>query len=151
MEQNKNELSVNTSVFNGDRDAYCSMPMNTPQERKIVAKALESSDVLLNDCVGESFNLIGVYTEKKLVEKKDDKGNIEINKETGQVTLVNKYRSILFAEDGKTYATGAYGVYASLKSLFFIYGTPDQWESPIAVKVIKKKLPDNKTSLNLEY
>lgn len=146
MNQEKNELSV----FETEKEVFCSMPTKSVEDRKAVAKALEQSDVLLNDCVGQKFELKGIYTEKKMIQKMNDKKELELD-EHGNVIMIPKYRTILFAEDGKTYATGAYGVYSSIKSLIYVYGTPDQWDAPVSVTVIKQKLKDGKTTLKLDY
>lgn len=151
MNESKNALQVGNNVFESDKEIYCSMPTKSVEERKIVAKALEQSDVLLNDCVGQTILVIGVYTEKKLVEKLDEEDQPIVNEVTGQKEMMPKFRTILFGDDGKTYATGSYGVHASLRSMFYVYGTPDQWDAPISVKVIKQKISDKKTSLKLEY
>ena len=150
-ESTNNALQVGAFGFGIEKEVYCSMPVKSVEDRKLVAKALEQSDVLLNDCVGQEILVKGIYSEQKQVEKLDEDGNPIINKVTGEVEMMPKYRTILFGDDGKTYATGAYGIYASLKSMFFVYGTPDQWDAPIKVKVIKQKISDKKTSLKLEY
>ena len=147
MLENKNELAV----FESQKEVYCSMPNTTIEDRKLIAKALEQSDVLLNDCVGQEFELKGIYTEQKMVVKLDDKKNPVTDEKTGEVVMIPKYRTILFAEDGKTYATGAYGVYQSLKTMLYVYGTPNTWEKSIPVKVVKIKLKDGKTSLKLDF
>lgn len=150
-ESTNNALQVNSIKFGSEKDAYCSMPTETVEQRKLIARALEHSDALVKDCVNQSFKLIGVYSEKKMVVKLNAKKEPEVDEKTGEVVMIPKYRTILFAEDGKTYATGAYGIYSSVGSLFYVYGEPSTWEKPIDVKIIEKKLTDGKTTLKLEY
>lgn len=144
--ENKNEMAV----FTSEKDVYCSIPMNSVEDRKMVAKALEQSDVLLNDVVGTTFDLKGFYIEKKMIQKTNDKKELQFD-ENGEPIMIPKYRTILFDDDGKTYATGSYGVYQSINSIRFVYGEPVAWGNPIPVKVIKQKLKDGKTSLKLEF
>ena len=146
MLETKNELAV----FESEKDVYCSMPTESIEDRKLVARALEKSDVLLNDCEGQSFNLKGFYLEKKMIAELDAK-NEPVTDENGVVKVRPKYRTILFADDGKTYASGAYGVYSSIKSMVYVFGNPNTWLKPIPVTVKKPKLKDGKTSLKLEF
>ena len=120
------------------RKSYCSKRPQSFEEKKELFNALESADVLLNDCVNQVIKIKDVFSEK--YQKIDEK--------TGEE--VTKYRTILFDEDGKTYVTTAYGIINVLERIFKIFGTPENWEEPIAVKVIKKSIKNNKTSLSLE-
>ena len=94
--EDKNELTL----FSGlTKNVYCSKMASTEEEKKELFNALETCDVLLNDCVGTEFELKDIYVEEKEV----------IDDESGEVK--KKYRSILFDTTGKTYATGSYGIY----------------------------------------
>lgn len=115
---------------------YSSMALETIQDRKDLYNALETCDVLLNDVVNTEIMIKDVYVEEREV----------LNEDTGEVQ--NKYRTIIFDLDGKTYATGAYGVYNSIKKLMKVYGLPT-WEEGVKVKVAKKPIKDGKTSLVL--
>ena len=92
----KNEITLFSGVKN---NVYCSKEVTSIEDKKELFNALESCDVLLNDCVGQEINLKDIYVEEK--EVMDDK--------TGE--MKTKYRTILFDESGQTYATGSYGVY----------------------------------------
>ena len=116
---------------------YCSMVANTDEEKKKLFNTLESCDVLLNDCVGNEIAIKDIYIEEKNV----------IDEETGELRI--KYRTIIFDENGQTYATGAYGIYNVLKKIVQIYGTPDLWQEPLKVKVSKKPIGNGKQSLTL--
>ena len=99
--------------------------------------ALESCDILLNDCVNNEIELKDIYIEERQV----------VDKETGEVKT--KFRTILFDVNGQTYATGSYGIYNILSKIVKIYGLPDTWEKPLKVKVAKKPIKDGKSSLTL--
>ena len=116
---------------------YCSMVAITDEEKKKLFNTLESCDVLLNDCVGNEIAIKDIYIEERNV----------IDEETGE--LRTKYRTIIFDENGQTYATGAYGIYNVLKKIVQIYGTPDLWQEPLKVKVSKKPIGNGKQSLTL--
>lgn len=116
---------------------YCSMVANTDEEKKKLFNTLESCDVLLNDCVGNEIAIKDIYIEEKNV----------VDEETGELRI--KYRTIIFDENGQTYATGAYGIYNVLKKIVQIYGTPDLWQEPLKVKVSKKPIGNGKQSLTL--
>ena len=132
--EDKNELTL----FSGlTKNVYCSKMASTEEEKKELFNALETCDVLLNDCVGTEFELKDIYVEEKEV----------IDDETGEVK--KKHRSILFDTTGKTYATGSYGIYNILKKIVSIYGLPTTWENPIKVKVSKRPIGNGKQTLTL--
>lgn len=116
---------------------YCSMVATTDEEKKKLFNTLESCDVLLNDCVGNEIAIKDIYIEERNI----------IDEETGE--LRTKYRTIIFDENGQTYATGAYGIYNVLKKIVQIYGTPDLWQESLKVKVAKKPIGNGKQSLTL--
>lgn len=123
----KNELSlVNASLNN----TYCSILADDEQNKKIMINALNGCDVLLNDIVGESIVLENVFIQERET----------IDEKTGEVR--KKYRTILIDNNGKTYATSAYGVYNSLMNVFALYGTPETWKEPKTFEV--KKVKNNK-------
>lgn len=123
----KNELSlVNESLKN----VFCSILADDEKNKKIMINALNGCDVLLNDIVGETIVIENVFIQER--ETVDEK--------TGEVR--KKYRTILIDNNGKTYATSAYGVYNSLMNVFALYGTPETWKEPKTFEV--KKVKNNK-------
>lgn len=136
----KNEMVVQNNegsfLVEDMNKTFSSMKLETIEERKGLFNALETCDVLLNDVVNTEILIKDVYIEERQV----------VNEDTGEVQ--NKYRTIIFDTDGKTYATGAYGVYNSIKKLIQVYGLPT-WDNGVKVKVAKKTIKDGKTSLVL--
>lgn len=132
--EEKNEVSLFTGVKN---NMYCSIEATTDEAKKQLFNALETCDALLNDCVGQEISLKDIYVEEKQVA----------DVETGEVKV--KYRTILFDENGQTYATGSYGIYNIIKKIISIYGLPTTWENPIKVKVSKRPIGKGKQSLTL--
>ena len=134
VNENKGELTLFSGI---KQNVYCSKVAETEKEKKELFNALESCDVLLNDCVGQEINIKDMYVEEKQV----------IDDETGEIKT--KYRTILFDENGQTYATGSYGIYNVLKKIVQIYGLPESWEKPLKVKVAKRSIGNGKQSLTL--
>lgn len=134
-----NNEETNLTIFNeGKSNAYCSIQPTTEKEKKFLFNALETCDVLLNDCVGSEIEISDIYIEQRQVP----------DEETGELKI--KYRTILFDKNGQTYATGSYGIYNVLKKLVQIYGLPTEWKEPLKVKVIKRSIGDGKQSLTLQ-
>lgn len=135
---NVNEEKRELTLFSGiKQNVYCSKIAETEKEKKELFNALESCDALLNDCVGQEINIKDMYVEEKQV----------FDDETGESKT--KYRTILFDENGQTYATGSYGIYNVLKKIVQIYGLPETWEKPLKVKVAKRPIGNGKQSLTL--
>lgn len=132
----ENQTNALTLFSTSAADVFSSKEVKTLEDKKALFNALESCDVLLNDCVGKVIEIKDVYCEKQEVT----------DEETGEVRP--KYRTILFDVDGKTYATGSYGIYNVIKKLIAIYGLPT-WEDGLKVKVIKQKVKDGKSKLSL--
>jgi len=131
-----NELMLN----NEDLKIYSSVKATTVEERKTVYNALEKCDILLNDIIGTEINVKDFYIEERHKEETDET--------TGEIKKVVKYRTILFDTDGKTYATGSYGVYNALRRICLVYGEPT-WNEGVLVKVDKKPIGNGKSQLTL--
>lgn len=135
----ENNEEKNLSIFNNDeRQAICSIDPKTDDEKKKLFNALENCDVLLNDCVGQKIKIKDIYVEKRKV----------VDETTGEIK--SKYRSILFDENGQTYATGSYGIANVLYKIIQIYGFPTTWEKPLEVEVAKRPIGNGKQTLTLK-
>ena len=134
MENQGNELTLFTGASNR---VFCSKVAKNDTEKKELFNALESCDVLLNDCVGQEIEMKDLYIEEKNIV--DENGEQKI-----------KYRTIIFDANGQTYATGSYGIYNVLKKIITIYGLPNTWEQPLKVKVEKRAIGNGKQSLTLQ-
>lgn len=135
---NVNEEKRELTLFSGiKQNVYCSKVAETEKEKKELFNALESCNALLNDCVGQEIKIKDIYVEEKQV----------MDDESGEIKT--KYRTILFDENGQTYATGSYGIYNILKKIVQIYGLPESWEKPLLVKVAKRPIGNGKQSLTL--
>lgn len=138
MENKELEKTGELTLFsNLNKNIYCSKKLENEEDKKNLFNALESCDVLLNDCVGNELSIKDLYIEEKQV----------VDTETG--TVKEKYRTIIFDENGQTYATGSYGIYNIIKKIVSIYGLPENWTEPLKVKVAKKPIGNGKQSLTL--
>lgn len=133
MENENNELMI---VNEGKTKVYCSKKAETNEEKKELFNALEKCDVLLNDCVGQEIMMKDLYIEERNVT--DESGRTKV-----------KFRTIIFDENGQTYATGSYGIYNILKKIITIYGLPTEWDSAIKVQVAKRPIDNGKSTLTL--
>lgn len=133
MENENNELMI---VNEGKAKVYCSKKADTNEEKKELFNALEKCDVLLNDCVGQEIMLKDLYIEERNIVDENGKSKV-------------KFRTIIFDENGQTYATGSYGIYNILKKIITIYGLPTEWQAPIKVQVAKRPIDNGKSTLTL--
>lgn len=146
MENEKNELMI---FDNEKSNIYTTLKCESEVDKKKLYNALENCDVLLMDVINSELSIKDVYVQEIHKVVKNDKDEIQYNEKTGEVLIQTKYRTIIFDENGKTYATGAYGVINSLKRIFSIYGTPNNWTEPVKVKVVRKSTKNGKQSLSL--
>lgn len=59
------------------------------------------------------------------------------DEQTGEMT--NSARVIIVADDDKAYAATSPTLLAGLNTMFGIFGTPNTWKQPIAVKVVERR------------
>lgn len=123
---------------NNERQMFSTIDITTMENKAKLFNATENADVLANDCVGEKFNLVDAYIERIP----------SIDEETGEQKI--KYRTILFGEDGKTYASGAYGIYNTVAKILSIYGVETLHDKGLKVEIAKGTTKGNKTRLFLK-
>ena len=123
---------------NLERQMFATIDTSIMENKAKLFNATENADVLANDCVGEEFNLVDAYIER--IPTTDE--------ETGEQKI--KYRTILFGEDGKTYASGAYGIYNTVAKILQIYGVETLHDKGLKVEIAKGTTKGNKTRLFLK-
>ena len=123
---------------NLERQMFATIDASTMENKAKLFNATENADVLANDCVGEEFTLVDAYIERIPT----------IDEETGEQKV--KYRTILFGEDGKTYASGAYGIYNTVAKILQIYGVETLHDKGLKVEIAKGTTKGNKTRLYLK-
>lgn len=115
---------MESSIFGG---CYCSLPMNTDEEKKKIFNATNRADASLRECINMPIEMMGLYIEPVEFEAKDDDGRLI----EGKTQL--SPRMIIFDKDGKSYGCCSMGAYNSIKRIVSMYGLPDTWDKPITI------------------
>ena len=123
---------------NMERQMFATIDGSSMENKAKLFNATENADVLANDCVGEKFTLVDTYIERIPT----------VDEDTGEQKI--KYRTILFGEDGKTYASGAYGIYNTVSKILQIYGIETLHDKGLKVEIAKGTTKGNKTRLYLK-
>lgn len=149
-----NELvNITKDIFKMEGDnkyAIHTLNLKDKENQIKLYNSLQQCDVLLNDIRGQEIEINDVYIEKKFVHEKNEKGEI-IYDENGVAKGKDKYRTILFGSDGKTYVASAYGIYNSINQIMQIFGVPSS-DNPIKVKIGERNIKNsNHKSLILLY
>ena len=120
----------------------CTLDLNDEDNATDLYNVLTGdADALLNDMIDQEIVMVGAFMDKHPAPVVDEG--------TGEVIgTTSKYRIIIFDEEGKTYATGSYGIYNALTMIFEIFGEPSK-EHPIKVKVSKKATANGHSTLTL--
>lgn len=158
MEETKNELQVmegglmksdETLLTSKNSRRYCTMDLTKDENKITLYNSLQQCDVLLNDIKGQVIEMKDVFIEEKEVPVRDEKTDeVVYNEETGEVETKIHFRTIIYATDGQTYVSSAYGIYNSLKQIIPVFGNPSE-ENIIKVKVGEKTTRNGRKSLIL--
>lgn len=117
--------------------SYCSLNAETPEEKKALFNAQNNSAKRLADCINETIAVKHVFVEVVNC----------INKETGEVNVCP--RIVLIDDNGIGYACVSLGIFGAVKKLFYVFGEPLTWESPVTIKV-KQITKDTKKMLSFD-
>lgn len=131
--EEKNDLTLVEEIENSSKQTYCSIPLDTIDNKKKVFAISESADFKVADYLNTPILLKNVFIQKY------DK----VNEETGEV--IPKTRTILIDSEGKSYASASKGLYNSLLKLMALLGKPDEWEEPIKVMIKEVTINKGKT------
>lgn len=115
---------MESSIFGG---CYCSLSMNTDEEKKKIFNATNRADASLRECINMPIEMTGLYIEPVEFESKDDDGRVI----EGKTQL--SPRMIIFDKAGKSYGCCSMGAYNSIKRIVSMYGLPDTWNKPITI------------------
>lgn len=141
--------SDQTIFASSNSKKYCTMDLTEKENKVALYNSLQQCDVLLNDIKGQTIEMENVFIEQKEVPERDEKTNeVLFDEKTGEVKTKTHFRTILFATDGQTYVSSAYGIYNSLKQIIPVFGNPSK-ENVIKVKVGEKTTRSGRKSLIL--
>lgn len=118
--------------------SYCSLVANTEEEKTTLFNAMNNPDKRLKDCINEVINVKDVFVEVVQCQ----------NKETGEVTTAP--RVVLIDTAGIGYQCVSKGIFGALKKLFAVYGEPQNWASPLSLKIKLITLSADKNVLTFE-
>lgn len=108
--------------FTEQRDAFCSMAANSPEEKANLFNATNNPAHRIADYINSTIHIKDVFCEIVNVT----------NRETGEVSQCP--RVVLIDDKGEGYQAVSFGVFSALKKLMQVYGVPT-WEPAIPVKV----------------
>lgn len=101
---------------------FCSFEAVTPEDKKKLFNAMNSSENALGDHIGETIAVKDVFCETVTI----------VREETGEKIIAP--RIVLIDEKGNTYNSTSFGIFNSLKKLMQVFGVPT-WHDPVKVKV----------------
>lgn len=104
-----------SGLENASQRIFCSIPINTPEDRKKLFKIAQSNDNKVDDMCNKTIELVDVYAE--VATLKDG---------------TKAPRIILIDKDDNYYSCTSFGILHALEKLFYIYGAP-HYETPVAV------------------
>lgn len=135
-----NNLTVSERI--NETVKICTLDLDEEDNQVALYNVLTGdADALLNDMVEQTIIMTGAFMDKHPAPVVDEG--------TGEVIgTTSKYRIIIFDDEGKTYATGSYGIYNALLMIFDIFGKPSE-DHPIKVKVSKKATANGHSTLTL--
>lgn len=102
---------------------YCSMNVQDHDQAVAFYNAVTNPTGKLKEHINETLNLVHVSVEP-----------IEVKSEDGTTNIAP--RIVLVTDAGESYSSVSVGVYAALKRIFSLFGTPDTWKNPMPIKPV---------------
>lgn len=133
----ENEEKAVSIFAQNNVQCYTSIKADTQEEKIKLLNALENCDFLLNDVAPTEIVVKDVYIQP--YEKKTEEGEVK-----------QKYRTILFDSEGKSYVTTSSYFYFTLSKICSVLGTPDTWAKPLTFEIFKKALKNGNKALSIK-
>lgn len=105
--------------------SYSSMNVQDHDQAVAFYNAITNPTGKLKEHINETLNLVHVSVEP-----------VELKREDGTTNIAP--RIVLVTDAGESYSCVSVGVYASLKRIFSLFGTPDIWKNPLPIKPVLK-------------
>ena len=139
MEENKNTLALQTTDISNNlfgeskTKKVTTLDLTDEKQADMMLNSLQDADHLLNDCVGQTIEVMGVTLTETPVET--------TNEETGEVIVRKKHSMCLFDVNGESYVTGSNACYMSFVNIAQLKGMPtkDNVLKLIPIKVDAKE------------
>lgn len=103
--------------------SYSSMNVQDHDQAVAFYNAVTNPTGKLKEHINETLNLVHVSVEPIEVKRGDGTTNIAP-------------RIVLVTDAGDSYSCVSVGVYAALKRIFSLFGTPDTWKNPLPIKPV---------------
>lgn len=122
MEENKNTLALQTTDISnnlfGETKTKRITTLDLEDEKHVdmILNSQQQADHILNECVGQTIECIGVTLTETPVET--------TNEETGEVIIRKKHSMCLFDVNGESYVTGSNACYVSFINIVQLKGMP---------------------------
>lgn len=133
-------MSNELQAFTGEvQNLFCTIKNDGSRAAKAkIFNILQNPDYALSDCIGHEIDVVDFIAHP--VEL--------VSEQTGEIE--QHMRTILVAQDGKSYASVSGGITQALKSIFGIVGQPPYTDEPLKVKILQKKGKGTNKFLTLE-
>ena len=102
---------------------YSSMNVQDHEQAVAFYNAVTNPNGKLKEHINETLNLVHVSVEP-----------VELKREDGTTNIAP--RIVLVTDAGESYSCVSVGVYAALKRIFSLFGTPDTWKNPLPIKPV---------------
>ena len=102
---------------------YSSMNLQDHDQAVAFYNAVTNPTGKLKEHINETLNLVHVSVEP-----------LEVKSEDGTTNIAP--RIVLVTDAGESYSCVSVGVYAALKRIFSLFGTPDTWKNPMPIKPV---------------
>ena len=102
---------------------YSSMNVQDHDQAVAFYNAVTNPTGKLKEHINETLNLVHVSVEP-----------VEVKREDGTTNIAP--RIVLVTDAGESYSCVSVGVYAALKRIFSLFGTPDTWKNPLPIKPV---------------
>lgn len=103
--------------------SYSSMNVQDHDQAVAFYNAVTNPTGKLKEHINETLNLVHVSVEP-----------VEVRREDGTTNIAP--RIVLVTDAGESYSCVSVGVYAALKRIFSLFGTPDTWKNPLPIKPV---------------
>jgi len=126
-DDNGNTLLAEMGTTN---NTYCSLICETDEQKKILFNLTANPQHKVSDMINKKIMLKDVYMEEVLLR----------NEETGEAS--QGVRIILIDDKQEGYVCVSKGIKNSLQKLFAIFGTPENWVTPIEIEIKQLSIKD---------
>lgn len=155
MKENENKVEEKGLIMNSMEDLVQESNSNkkvftTIKDMDLLFNLEGECDHKINDCIGEKIRVKDVLIKEfsKMVDKKDEKGNVIINEETGEVEQIEEKTivTILIDDNKKSYVTKSKMFAMRLKNYFSMFGFSKLNNEGIDIQITTQKMKDSGNS-----